>query len=178
MLIFERERYFNYVDNLFDDEIIFDALMRIKNQPADFNSDAWNDDLTNSKHSKTIKIWSHKNFSESLKSIISINIIQKFPELNTKDITLEFQLTEWKEGSYITFHGDRHVEFALTCYLDDECEGGLFCYKNFKNDTRGFFLLPVKNRCIIIKRLSHSVTPVIKGIRTTLQIWGSRNAVL
>jgi Rps23 Pro-64 3,4-dihydroxylase Tpa1-like proline 4-hydroxylase len=179
MLICDYNQYFKYVDGMFDDPIVFESLLKIKKKPISHTShDKWDSELTNNNHSKKVKIWNDNLFSNFLKSYICIVIAEKFPELRSDNFKIVMQVCEWQEGSYITAHRDDHKLFAMTCYLDEEYDGGYFCYKENSESTIGTFLMPIKNRCVLIRKLFHEVTPVIKGQRTTLQIWGEENAVL
>jgi len=112
-----------------------------------------------------------KDLNDQITSRISQEIKQYLPEYNS----IGCMWYGWIRGSYIPWHGDSHVKFGATIYLNeywDDDWGGYFAYKD-NNEIK--CIKPEYNKMVFIEPpIQHTVfnTSSVAPIRETIQIFG------
>lgn len=176
-LIQETETFIYYKEGLIDTPSILQKILDIKKREPDRTniSSPWEDRLI-PKGVGEVKIWELSD--ANLCDYLCKRLAEVFDKVRSSDYILDFQVTEWQDGSFIPWHSDDPYLCAFTCYLENKTVfGGDFLCKPFEDQTLGMLVEPIVNRVLMVKGVPHCVTKIHGGTRTTLQVWGKeRNA--
>lgn len=168
----DEETFVHLVDGFIDSEQMLNILLSVKEEEYTTNINRpWPEQLIPDGVGE-VRVWELGDEKyQSIRSYLVSRMCLSFPRMLEEAYDLNMQVTEWQPGAYIPFHQDDHVDFAATCYLENDSEGGYFLFRNLESPTQGTFIDPIQNRMVYIKNTAHAVTPVISGKRTTLQVW-------
>lgn len=176
-MIYDDEKFIYYQDGFIDSPQIVEKLLEVKKREEFITniSGPWPDRLIPDGVGE-VKIWKLKNTIDTpILSYLCYRIAEVFPKTRNRGYDFEFQITEWQDNSFIPWHTDDNKLCALTCYLENKTDhGGDFLCKPYEDQSIGMIIEPKINRVIFLKDISHSVSKIHKGTRTTLQIWGNK----
>ena len=168
----EDEGFIYINDNFLDSPQVISEIISLKDASKySTNLERWQDNLK-PEGVGLVKIWDIDD------PILGEYLLQRmslaFPNLSQSKYEFAFQLFEWNRDSFIPWHDDGIHSCAMTCYLESNCDhGGELMAKIYVDTTTGYFIEPIPNRAVLLRKVKHCVSKIHKGTRTTLQAWGS-----
>jgi hypothetical protein len=174
------------IDNFFDLTTLSELKKDIQNQIDDKNSVIKKYDLVTEKDHVGLENSNYYFLNGRAKIIVLKHLITtkllSADALNFNDIMLHYHVNRAPYNARWHLDGlyakkDELDYIGITIFLNDDWntnDGGLFVYKENKNDTQGKFIEPIGNRIIInYKDLNHAVTAITNKevIRYSLQMF-------